>query len=54
MSKSIPSTQHTAPRRTIDGRSLYNRFFNRRRHLRLDRDQSQHRRFAALYDDLLS
>lgn len=43
-----------SPRRTIDGRSIYSRFFNRRRNLMLDRDQSQHRRFAALYDDLLS
>ncbi len=49
-----PSSLRPSPRRTIDGRSIYNRFFNRRRYLMLDRDQSQHRRFAALYDDLLS
>jgi hypothetical protein len=49
-----PNSKRFSPRRTIDGRSPYNHFFNRRRHLRLDRDQSQHRRFAALYDDLLS
>ena len=48
-----PSSRRST-RRTIDGRSIYNRFFNRRRHLMLDRDQSQHRRFAVLYDDLLS
>ena len=48
------TSPRTTPRRTVDGRSIYNRFFNRRRHLMLDRDQSQHRRFAVLYDDLLS
>jgi hypothetical protein len=48
------SSVRTTPRRTVDGRSLYDRFFNRRRHLMLDRDLSQHRRFAVLYDDLLS
>lgn len=47
-------TRSIEPRRAFDGRSLYNRFFNRRGRLRLDRDQSQHRRYAALYDDMLS
>lgn len=41
-------------RRTVDGRSPWDRYFNRRRHLSLDQDRSQHRRFAALYDDLMS
>lgn len=49
-----PNPNHFSPRRTIDGRTLWNRFFNQRRHLNLDRDTSQHRRFAVLYDDLLS
>ncbi len=48
------NSKRTSPRRTIDGRSLWNRFFNRRRHLNLERDTSQHQRFAVLYDDLLS
>lgn len=43
-----------APRRTEDRRSRRDRFFTLRGALELDRDRSGHRRFAALYDDLLS
>lgn len=46
--------QGSTPRRTVDGRTLHHHFFNRRGRLALERDQSGHRRFAALYDDLLS
>lgn len=41
-------------RRTGKGQSRRDRFFNARGALALSRDRSGHRRFAALYDDLLS
>ncbi|MEQ8435170.1 MAG: hypothetical protein RIA71_13115 [Oceanicaulis sp.] len=41
-------------RRTGKGQSRRDRFFNARGTLALNRDRSGHRRFAALYDDLLS
>jgi len=42
------------PRVDCKGRSGRNAYFNRRGRLHLGRDSSSHRRFAALYDDLLS
>ncbi len=44
----------SAARRTCKGQSRRDRFFNARGALALGRDRSGHRRFAALYDDLLS
>jgi hypothetical protein len=42
------------PRRDVHGRTRRHRFFNLRGQLDLPRDLSGHRRFASLYDDLLS
>jgi len=47
-------THTAAPRRTVDRRTRRDRFFNLRGWLALSRDRSGHRRFAALYDDMLS
>ncbi len=42
------------PRMAPGGETRAHRFFRQRGHLDLTRDRSGHRRFAAMYDDLLS
>ncbi|MFP4519681.1 MAG: hypothetical protein ACLFQ5_09505 [Oceanicaulis sp.] len=54
MTRQSPADPRPARRRTADRRSGRDRFFNARGALALDRDRSGHRRYAALYDDLLS
>lgn len=54
MTATTPHTATPSPRRTVDRRTRRDRFFNLRGWLSLSRDRSGHRRYAALYDDLLS
>lgn len=50
----IAAKKRLPPRSTPGGETRQHRFFRRRGRLDLTRDRSGHRRFAAMYDDLLS